>query len=181
MTLEVDAEYETYGGETKDDEVDIVGRYDYLLENDNFIYGRLEGERDTTDDLNIRGTVAGGYGHYWLKTDDLILETRLGLQFRYTDYKGQPSASQEALDTVVGLIYDINEFTSFKMDINFAPRLSEPQFTYLNMKPLLSLNWGMAQIGTCSWVKKKELSTEEEREAEDYDLEAFVRLVYEFN
>ena len=36
-SLTIDTEYETSGGETKGDEVDIVSRYDYYLDDNDFI------------------------------------------------------------------------------------------------------------------------------------------------
>ena len=81
-SLTIDTEYETSGGETKDDEVDIVGPYDYYLDDNDLIYSRLEEERDKIDDLELRSTFVVGYGYYWYKTSDFELETRLGLQYR---------------------------------------------------------------------------------------------------
>ena len=181
LSLMIDTEYETSGGETKDDEVDIVGSYKYFLDDSDFVYARLEGERDKTDELDLRGTVAAGYGYYWYKSALLSFETRFGLQYRHTSYEDQPSASQEAFDMGAAVSYQINDYTQFTTDVNFAPRISEPEIYLLKYTSSLEFELGNSSDWFLQLGVDQELSTEEEREAEDYDLEAFIRLIYEFN
>jgi putative salt-induced outer membrane protein YdiY len=51
------------------------------------IYLRSEAEKDNVEGVDMRFTIAAGYGHYFMNQEDISLRVRTGLSFRSTSFR----------------------------------------------------------------------------------------------
>jgi hypothetical protein len=64
----------------------LVGKYDYFLENDNYVGGRIGAERDEFQDLDLRTFIGPYYGRQFYEEPILTLSGDLGLSYVTEDF-----------------------------------------------------------------------------------------------
>jgi hypothetical protein len=82
------------------------------------LYLRTEGEKDNVEGVDMRFTIASGYGHYFVNKEELSLRARAGLSFRSTSYS-------ELIDPLTGLDIAPDNSNALGMDfgLNFKKSL----------------------------------------------------------
>jgi putative salt-induced outer membrane protein YdiY len=64
----------------------MLGKYDYFLTKQLYLYGLARVEQDEIADLDLRLTIGGGAGYQWFETPTFNLSTEAGLAWVYEDF-----------------------------------------------------------------------------------------------
>jgi len=117
------------GKETEDE---LIGGADYerVLSKKHTWYARGEAETDGIETLDLRATVATGYGYYFLKEEKTLLRGRAGVQYRHEDYES--GRSEDTVAAEFGLRYELALRTWAKLvsEITYAPAFDNPTDEY---------------------------------------------------
>jgi putative salt-induced outer membrane protein YdiY len=104
-------------------EVILGSYYEHLLFNSDrwYGYGRFELEYDEFENLELRATLAGGMGYYWIKEEHHELKTRLGAGYLHESYMDGTTDNSATLD--VGLDYrvEIKPWMQFVHSATYIP------------------------------------------------------------
>jgi len=109
--------------EKTDDE--IIGGIDFetRLNTKHLWYSRIELETDDIEDVELRTTLASGYGYYFLEKPYHVLKSRFGFLFRHDSYKDEGSDSTAGLDFGLSHIYEFDNLWKLITDIIYSPSL----------------------------------------------------------
>ena len=67
----------------------VLGKYDYFLTKQLYLYGSARVEQDQIADLDLRLTLSGGPGYQWFETPTFNLFTEAGLAWVYEDFSNK--------------------------------------------------------------------------------------------
>lgn len=82
-------EKDTDKHETTIDNWFVLGKYDYFLTKQFYLYGSARVEQDHIADLDLRLTLSAGPGYQWFETPTLNFFTEVGLAWVYEDFKNK--------------------------------------------------------------------------------------------
>jgi putative salt-induced outer membrane protein YdiY len=113
-------------GETNIKEYIGGSDYEYSFAERESWYARAELENDEFEGIDLRTTIAFGYGHYFFKEDDKKLRGRIGLLYRHESYEEEKDAeSTIGLDTGLRFDWNITDNTTWYTDITYAPSIED--------------------------------------------------------
>ena len=75
--------------ETTIDNWYVLGKYDYFLTKQFYLYGSARVEQDHIADLDLRLTLSAGPGYQWFETPTFNFFTEVGLAWVYEDFKNK--------------------------------------------------------------------------------------------
>jgi len=100
-------------------------RYENNMTNRSFWYARMALEHDEFERIDLRATVAAGFGHYWLKKADHELKTSIGPGYRHESYSDGRSEDSFVLDLGLDYLVDIAEWLQFTHSTAYSPDIEE--------------------------------------------------------
>lgn len=86
-------------------EVIAGASYEYQFTRHWFVYGSSEAEYDEFESLNLRFTLALGGGRYWIRRDDQMLKTFVGLGYQHESFFNM--ITTDAATAELGLEYTV--------------------------------------------------------------------------
>lgn len=89
------------------------------------IYARTELEHDRIKGLDLRATVAAGYGYYFLKEKRHTLRSRAGLMIRYDAWSDDPSGATVGMDFGLSHMYQFANTWKMQNEVVYAPSVEE--------------------------------------------------------
>lgn len=92
---------------------EVSGRTDYLLDDNDYLFGSLRYESDEFAGYDPRTTEVVGYGHQFLKRKDMHLKGEFGVGARQTDYVGGTDDDEGILRIGLDYKWQITETSSF--------------------------------------------------------------------
>ncbi len=95
----------TEDGEESEDETIGGADYEQTFRRRHLWYLRGEAERDDIEGVDLRTTLAGGYGYYLAKQEKQSLRGRIGLQYRREKYCN--GETEESIGPELGLCYEL--------------------------------------------------------------------------
>jgi putative salt-induced outer membrane protein YdiY len=106
---------------------EIVGGTDFerRIQKVHSWYVRNEFEYDEIEQLDLRTTVAGGYGYYFLNREDHELRGRLGLLYRHESYKVRDDNSTMGLDLGLHHMVKLQDWGRMVNDLTFTPSIED--------------------------------------------------------
>lgn len=117
--------YENQNGTRSANELFGGAGYEYDLNSRTFVFAKFDLEYDEFEDLDLRATVQGGLGYFFIREDDQELKGRVGLGYRHEAF-GSGESTNEG---ILGLGYDywnqINARTRFTHSGTFTPALGD--------------------------------------------------------
>ena len=126
------ADYAEQDDERTKHQVIVGSRYENRLGNpwenwgkDYFWYIGSEFEYDEFENLDLRATVAGGLGHYWIQEERMDLTTRLGLGYRHQSFRDGRTTDDPILDAGLDFRWDIREWLRFTHAMVYNPSIEE--------------------------------------------------------
>lgn len=84
-------------------------------------YTRFELEFDEFEDLDLRSTVAGGVGYYWLKDEKRELQTRFGAGYRHETYDNDDTTDDLVLDLGLDIRLELPSRMQFTHTTAYSP------------------------------------------------------------
>ena len=66
----------------------LLGKYDYFLTKQFYLYGLVRVEQDQIADLDLRLTLSGGVGYQWFEMPTFNLSTEVGVAWVYENFQG---------------------------------------------------------------------------------------------
>ena len=75
----------------------VLGKYDYFLTKQLYLYGATRIEQDNIAELNLRLTLGGGVGYQWFETPTFNFNTEGGMAWVYEDFKKGGTEDHAAL------------------------------------------------------------------------------------
>jgi uncharacterized protein DUF481 len=78
----------------------ILGKYDYFLTKQLYLYGAARVEQDEIANLDLRLTIGGGVGYQWFETPTFNLSTEAGLAWVYERPHGRAACLPRGLDAL---------------------------------------------------------------------------------
>ncbi|MBN2447306.1 MAG: DUF481 domain-containing protein [Phycisphaerae bacterium] len=103
-------------------EVKAGAYYEHLLFNDRFfLYGSTEAEYDEFENLDLRYTVVGGPGYYWIKQETHELKTRTGLGYQHESFMDGTRTNEAIMDVGLNYRLDITPWVRFTEDASYYP------------------------------------------------------------
>lgn len=92
---------------------EVVGRSEYLLDDNDFLFGSLRYEDDIFAGYDRRTTEVVGYGHQYLKRPDMRLKGEFGAGGRQTKNTDDTSSSEGIVRVGLDYKWDITKTSSF--------------------------------------------------------------------
>ena len=112
-------------GSVSSDEFIAGGRYTNFFYEDIGFFVREEYELDEFEGLEYRSTTAAGISWKVRNREDLRIEARSGLSYRYEDYKDDGTRDFPGMDLGVDINWKINPWIRFKGSYTFLPSVEE--------------------------------------------------------
>jgi len=100
-------------------------KYENMLTERWYWYARGELENDEFEDLDLRATVAGGLGYYWIKKPEHELKTRGGPGYRHESYENGSTRDDAILDLGLDYRLDVAPWMQFTHSTTYSPSLEE--------------------------------------------------------
>lgn len=88
-----------------------------------FWFARTEAEYDEFENLDFRGTIAAGLGHYWLQKKHHEFTTRVGAGYRHQSFADNTTTDDPILDAGFDYRYDVAKWASFTHATTYSPSL----------------------------------------------------------
>ena len=167
-------------GEKTDDERIVGTDYEYRYSEHNSWYVRSEFEEDEFEDLELRSTIAAGFGHYFYKEEKITLRNRLGLFYRNESYENSDDEETVGLDIGLHFKYLFVDFGNWYTDISFTPSIEDFADYRLDHESGLSLPVGSGDRWSIKLGVSHEYNSEPADDTEDLDTTYFSRLELKF-
>lgn len=88
-------------------------------------YARSELEFDEFENLDLRATVAGGTGYFWIKKPEHELATSIGAGYRHESYDDGRTEDAAILDLGLDYRLDIGDWAQFTHSTVYSPDVEE--------------------------------------------------------
>lgn len=153
----------------------LQGKSDYRLGEDDYVFGKASYTDDRFTGFDYQATVSAGYGHYFYNRDDLLLETFVGLGYRYNAIPDAPGEGESMLSLGENLQWDFTDTTSMTQSLTseIGEDLTVTKFEIGLISNLIGL------LATKIAFQARHIS-EVPPERENTDTQTSVSLVYEF-
>jgi putative salt-induced outer membrane protein len=96
---------------------EATGRTEYLLDDNDYLFGSLRYQDDRFSGYDRRTTEVLGYGHQYLKRPDMKLKGEFGVGARQTDNTDNTRSDEGILRVGLNYSWEITKTSSFKEDI----------------------------------------------------------------
>lgn len=96
---------------------EATGRTEYLLDDNDYIFGSLRYQDDRFSGYDRRTTEVGGYGHQFLKRPDMKLKGEFGAGARQTKNTDNTREDEGILRVGLNYNWEITKTSSFNQDI----------------------------------------------------------------
>lgn len=96
---------------------EVTGRTEYLLNDNNYLFGSLRYQDDRFSGYDRRTTEVLGYGHQFLKRPDMKLKGEFGAGARQTDNTDNTRDNEGILRVGLNYNWEITKTSSFNQDI----------------------------------------------------------------
>lgn len=112
-------------GQKSEDE--IVGGIDFesRIGKRHSWYARTELEKDRIEGLDLRSTVAAGYGYYVLERPEHVLRLRVGLQYQYESYEDGRTEEAPGLDAGLHHMIKLFDWGKIVTDAVYTPSFED--------------------------------------------------------
>jgi len=100
-------------------------RYENNMTDRSFWYTRMALEHDEFERIDLRATVAAGFGHYWLKKAEQELKTSIGAGYRHESYAGGRTEDDFVLDLGLDYRVELAEWIQFTHSTAYSPDIEE--------------------------------------------------------
>jgi putative salt-induced outer membrane protein YdiY len=97
--------------------------YEHNISERWYWYTRGELEHDEFENLDLRASVFGGAGYYWLKREDHELKTRGGVGYRHEAYDDGRNEDDFVADLGLDYRLDVNPWLQFTHSTTYTPSL----------------------------------------------------------
>jgi len=104
----------------------LLGKYDFFLTKQFYLYAAGRVERDRIADLDLRLTLGGGVGYQWFETPTFNLNTEAGLAWIYENFTHQPSEDHMALRLAYHVDWTPHKALKLFHNLEYLPRVTEP-------------------------------------------------------
>jgi putative salt-induced outer membrane protein len=88
-------------------------------------YTRGELEHDEFENLDLRATVAGGVGYYWIKKQEHELKTRVGAGYRHESFDSGRTEDDAIADLGLDYRLDVTTWMQFTQSTTYTPSLED--------------------------------------------------------
>lgn len=127
-TTSFDSTLSGQSGASKTNREDIQGTFSKFLNRNSFLAALTDFLHSSQQDLNLRTTLGGGYGRYWIRSTNSNLAWLGGIVYVHESFdttSGQPS--DQSTEAVVGLQYNLVRFKfgEFASQVRVFPGLSD--------------------------------------------------------
>jgi hypothetical protein len=114
-------------GGSKTNLVEVQTLDGVFMSRNSFIAGLGDFLHSSQQGLNLRTTLGGGYGRYWLRTDHNSLVWLAGAVFTHEDFESSSQPSKENVEALLGFQYQVFRFDRYSMQsqIFLYPGLSD--------------------------------------------------------
>lgn len=167
-------------GEKSADEKIAGVDYEYSYTSDDSWYVRTELEKDEFENLDLRTTVAAGYGHYFYKEKKITLRNRLGLLYRHESYSTDEDDETIGLDLGLQFKYLFTDFGNWYTNLTLAPSIEDLSDYRLKHESGLALPVGGADKWTLKLGVDHEYNSEPAGDNKELDTTYFSRLELNF-
>jgi putative salt-induced outer membrane protein YdiY len=87
---------------------------EYFLNRNSTLVGVVDFLHSSQQDLDLRTTVGGGYGHYWKRTNQNVLSSILGTVYTHETFQsGATGPTQQNVEALIGVKYQLFRFTRY--------------------------------------------------------------------
>ncbi len=93
--------------------LDFQGVGERFLNKNSFLLGLSDFLHSSQQDLNLRTTLGGGYGRYWIRTNQNVLRWIAGTVYTHEDFVGH--TSDENIEGLLGLQYQLFHFDRYNL------------------------------------------------------------------
>jgi hypothetical protein len=105
------AAYSGQSGGSKTKLVELTGTGERFLNRNSFLFGIADFLHSSQQDLQLRTTLGGGYGRYFIRTNHNVLRWLIGPAYTHEDYQSASrKPSQQAVNALLGLLYQLFRF-----------------------------------------------------------------------
>ena len=104
----------------------LLGKYDFFVTKQFYLYAAGRVERDRIADLDLRLTLGGGVGYQWFETPTFNLNTEAGLAWIYENFTHQPSEDHMALRLAYHVDWTPRNALKLFHNLEYLPRVTEP-------------------------------------------------------
>lgn len=170
---------ESDGDKTSDERIAGVD-YEYRFTKKNAWYLRLELEKDEFENLDLRTTVAAGYGRYFFDDKVKTLRGRVGTLFRSETYSNDENEETVGLDFGLNYTYLIKDFGNWYTNLTWAPSVEDFGNYRLNHESGLSLPVGSKDRWTVKFGIHHDYNSKPADDLKKVDTTYFSRLELKF-
>lgn len=117
------ADYGEQNDERNRNEYRVGSLYEYNFTERFYAYLRGELEYDEFENLDLRATVAGGVGYYWIKKAEHELKTRAGAGYRHETYGSGRTEDEPIADLGLDYRLDVSKWMQFTHSTTYTPSL----------------------------------------------------------
>jgi len=107
------ASFSGQSGGSQTNLLDFQGVGERFLNKNSFLLGLSDFLHSSQQDLNLRTTLGGGYGRYWVRTNQNVLRWIAGTVYTHEDFVGHPS--DENIEGLLGLQYQLFHFDRYNL------------------------------------------------------------------
>jgi putative salt-induced outer membrane protein YdiY len=110
---------------TSADAWEVLGKYDYYVNPNLYLFGQVMVEKDRIADLILRVTPSVGVGYEWIDRPDLHFNTEAGLTWVYEDYEGADPDNHLAVRLAYHVDKNINDKVKLFHNLEFLPNVED--------------------------------------------------------
>jgi putative salt-induced outer membrane protein YdiY len=169
--------YGTNRSRRTSDEIVVGGRYT------NFIFDRLgffvrqEVERDQFEDLGLRSTSAVGVSYRLRNEEDLRLEFRGGVSYRFENYENDGGEEIPGMDFGLDVLWKFSPWARFKGNYTFLPSIDRQEDFIIEQDSGLNLPLGMSDRWKLRFGINSQYNNEPEPGRKNLDWRYYARLI----
>jgi putative salt-induced outer membrane protein YdiY len=108
--------------------VDVSTFAERFLSGNSSIVGLADFLHSSQQDLNLRTTLGGGYGHYWVRSNRSQFRGLFGAVYTHEDFRSATaSPTQENIEALLGAQYQLFQFSRYSLfsQLSVYPGLSD--------------------------------------------------------
>jgi putative salt-induced outer membrane protein YdiY len=126
LKLYAQALYSTTEGDNTTNEIIAGTQIEHDLNPKWFLWGKGEIEHDPIEDLDLRLTVTGGIGRWWIREEKQDLKTRFGVGYQHQSYGDGTNTDDMILDVGVDYRLTITKWLEVKHTTDWYPTVDDP-------------------------------------------------------
>ncbi len=112
-TTSYNAQFSGQSGGSQSNLLDFQTAGERYLNKNSFVLGLGDFLHSSQQELNLRTTLGGGYGRFWLRTNQNVLRWIAGTVYTHEDFVGH--SSDENIEGLLGLQYQLFRFDRYNL------------------------------------------------------------------